>query len=1645
MKWIGQHIWSFISRFRNDVYLEDLSTTTETNILVSDSDGKVSKRAMSSLTSGTVTVTDSNTSTAFPIVFHDESNNLLDDTGTFTYNPNLGVFDLKHSSQPTISLYATGNDVLDPHINFYNTRGGNAGVDNDDLGSIVFWGNNNEGTPNTMTFAHIKAQIEERDDTDEAGKIFIQTLTSNGTAASLVDVIRGTGHATNNTVDIGLGYGTASTTTIAGDLTVSGGDIMGPTDSDLNIKSDTNIILDSDTDADGGHTYVKFKGAGTERFSFHTSRGAQEVTSEIMGYPQLNLISTSDDASSATLRFTKKRLDSSTIQDGEDNDSIGSILFASYDDGTPTSQIYASIEAQIADATSGQEAGKLSFKVVEYDGSSNSPTTGLLLDGDTNADGEIDVTIGAGAASDTTIAGNLTVTSDLTVSGTTTTINTTNLNVEDKNITLNYNNSSDTSGTADGAGITIQDAVDASNDASLTWVAASDKFSFSHAVDITNGASGGVAALTIDNDDVDTNALLIEAANTTEHILDIEAGALTTHDAIHIKADALTTGAAINLDINDSLTTSATKSLVKVDYDKSGVTGSAQASITTGLDINMTDAATNNAGGVVRNLGIGVTLDAASNQGQINQTGIALSLTDADAAGSVGIYSLVEDGGIDFKAVSSANASDYFAIEVGAEGATTLTTVDADTAAANFEIAADGNITLDPAGTIALEADTTITGNLTVSGGNIYGPTDGGLSLRADTDMIFVIDEDNDGSNNFVWYANGYHGSKNIMQLSEAGELQVGGFGSTTGKITIFDPANDAGGPELVFNKARDFAGLGGVVDAQDDDVLGSIMFTGYDDGTPSTQTYAGIKATISDVTSGQEAGRLELQVAEYDGAVTSGLMLDGDTNADGEIDVTIGSGVGSTTTIVGNTSFSSYATITNGSTTGQTALTIDNDDIDQIALNIDAANTTAHVVNIDAPALTTGHVVDIRCDALTNGNPIHVLHNDGLTTDINRNDNGLIRLDYNKSGNVGGGQTVMQNGINLTMNDAATSNAGTMNMTGIKMVVDSASTNGTVSNTGIDMTVTDSDINNGIVMQCEDGAGFDIKLISSASVLDYFTIATGEDGETTFTTVENGGGSTAHMNFNVDGDIIFDPASSKVVKLVLDDGSYDGTGAGLNVHAGGEALPFFVANAESGNFSSLYLFEEGGATMADYFYITTGTSSETTIGTIDAAGADASLSFSIDGYVKFQGDGVEVENPTDSGREALLIDNNDVDQIALSIDAENTTANVINVDAGPLTTGKALYIDSNSYTDGTFIHVDVDDANTGDSQKTLMGIDYDKSGVTGSGNNNNTVGLSIDLQDSATNHASGNTSTRGLYINVDADNAAGTIYGSGIDVNVFADGVGDLSVTNTFGIRTRVIDGAPDIVCRSHADTGDYFSIATTTHGATTFTTVDDDATAADLTFNIDGDIILDPHTGEDIYFKENGTERFQFHLDSTPTMEVTGNFDIEPSGTLDLKSGINQINKIYDFNATTFENDYSDDVGSGTILRYSPGADESPAGSELFFLHTDGTWNQTDADAVATGASQLLGVGLGASARTTGVLLKGFVRINSTEILNVPGSGAVDGLPVYVSTTAGHFDFTAPSGSGDFVRIVGYAIDDYLGRVLIYFDPDKSWVEIA
>ena len=157
-----------------------------------------------------------------------------------------------------------------------------------------------------------------------------------------------------------------------------------------------------------------------------------------------------------------------------------------------------------------------------------------------------------------------------------------------------------------------------------------------------------------------------------------------------------------------------------------------------------------------------------------------------------------------------------------------------------------------------------------------------------------------------------------------------------------------------------------------------------------------------------------------------------------------------------------------------------------------------------------------------------------------------------------------------------------------------------------------------------------------------------------------------------------------------------------------------------------------------------------------------------------------------------------------------------------------------------------------------------------------------------------------------------------------------------------------------------------------------------------------------------------------------------------------LTSLHVINDYQAETFENHLTSGQGGGEILRYSPGADDTLTAGQVYFLHTDGTWNVADADAEAT-AKGMLGVGLCGSSRTVGVLTRGFIRIPSTEILNTPGSGAVDGLPLYISTTDGHFDFTAPSASGDIVRLVGYAIDDHSSDVLVYFNPSNDYVEIA
>ncbi len=89
-----------------------------------------------------------------------------------------------------------------------------------------------------------------------------------------------------------------------------------------------------------------------------------------------------------------------------------------------------------------------------------------------------------GATSGTTTFNNsVTITGDLTVNGTTTTIDTQHLQVEDKNIVLAYGNTGDVG--ADGGGITLLGATNKT----FTWVDATDAWTSSEHMNLVSGKS----------------------------------------------------------------------------------------------------------------------------------------------------------------------------------------------------------------------------------------------------------------------------------------------------------------------------------------------------------------------------------------------------------------------------------------------------------------------------------------------------------------------------------------------------------------------------------------------------------------------------------------------------------------------------------------------------------------------------------------------------------------------------------------------------------------------------------------------------------------------------------------------------------------------------------------------------------------------------------------------------------------------------------------------------------------------------------------------------------------------------------------------------------------------------------------------------
>jgi hypothetical protein len=192
--------------------------------------------------------------------------------------------------------------------------------------------------------------------------------------------------------------------------------------------------------------------------------------------------------------------------------------------------------------------------------------------------------------------------------------------------------------------------------------------------------------------------------------------------------------------------------------------------------------------------------------------------------------------------------------------------------------------------------------------------------------------------------------------------------------------------------------------------------------------------------------------------------------------------------------------------------------------------------------------------------------------------------IDYDKTGDTTGDNTLT--GISVDMDNTTATN-GSNTMTGIRVTptlthaADAGTTfitagefaavgssNGSSKTQGLDVRAESADSNLGIVISTTDGGtqsvnNADIVIKSSANPDDYFSLKVGADAETVIETVEDGGGSTAHLTFKVDGNVSSSAAHGagtykvQATTFDLDAGSF-----GVNVGGGTVATSSLGVNA---------------------------------------------------------------------------------------------------------------------------------------------------------------------------------------------------------------------------------------------------------------------------------------------------------------------------------------------------------------------------------------------------------------------------------------------------------------------------------------------------
>ena len=1194
--------------------------------------------------------------------------------------------------------------------------------------------------------------------------------------------------------------------------------------------------------------------------------------------------------------------------------------------------------------------------------------------GNVSGDGSI---AAGGALTVTQSAGDFTVTGDLTVSGDTITANVGTLDVEDKNITLNKS-AGDSSSTADGAGITIQDAVDASNDASILWTASSDTFTFSHAINanVTGNVTGNVSG---------TAATVTTAAQSNITSL----GTLTTLsvDNITINGNEISstdTNGNIDLDPHGSgkvvfhgnATKGAGQFVLNCEANSHGITikgppHSASASYTLTLPNNDGDADQ-----VLKT-------DGSGNLAWVAQT-------SPGGAGDMTQFYLEDDDGTEVtidnnkevKFIGSGITTNWTDTSTGNDGDPYDLTFTVDAAQTGITSVLNASLTVgrDAHNQIDFSTDNEIhfkTNNETpvikmkASGEIEATKFDGALEGNADTATALattralqVTLSETDSSN--------FDGTAAVTDIGVTGTLAVGNGG--TGVTSMTNLKNALDDETWTFANNVTLAGF----------VLDGNTITGVDDSGEFTNddahimTSAGIEDKIlgySYITASSSDTLSNKTIAISQVTELSNLTADEGAQLEN---------IGTTTISATQWGYLGAASgaITNSDTVDMgDGFVIEDDDGTEVTI------TENKEIKFIGSGITTNWT---DTDNGTDGDPYDLTFTvdaaqTGITsllaTNIKIGEDDQTKIDFETADTINfyagnekqlvltdGALTPGTNAILDLGTDALEFKDGYFDGT---LEADAITVGGTALNTVIaGVTVTNA-----------------TNATNSSHVLVTDNESTNEENLITF--VEGATSSTGNVGLEMDGHLTYNPSTGTVTSTIFKgnidavDGDFDGTLEADAITVGGTALNTVIAGVTVANATT--------AAVATTVTITDNESTNENNPIVFVAGGDLD-----GGNLGLESDGTTHYNPSTGTITATVFKGN--------IDA----------------------VDGDF--DGT---LEVDNLTIGGAQ----GSDGQVLTSTGSG---------VGWEDAAGGGSvSGNTFATDLKIGRDADNlidfttdnqvtfrvsagdgvvmkASGEIEATSLDISGASAFDGNITLPSDtqihFGHTTNMIEGASSgEYLMLFGKGGMFFRI-----GLSTKLFLDGN--------NFEFSVPAIPATSDGVALG-SATKMWSDLFLASGSVVNFNNGDVtltHSSNTLTVGGGNLDTNRQLNVTSSThFE-------AKGDIVYLGGG---STTQGELCYLKADGEWAATDADAVATSGGVLLALALGTDPDADGMLLRGMFTLDHD-----PGTIADE---LYVSTTAGDITGTAPSGSGDIVRVVGYCLDSTNGQ--IWFNPSNDFIVLA